>query len=252
MMLDCQIPTGIGARIYSNYGMSFGINTNVSIQFNATALGYSVTEECPTGLWVLLLPSARFAAHFCTGSQGCNHQSRSAAGLRLYSVDHCTNKAYQRVTVTPVSVLIWHCWTAWGWSWSVVLVPIICTTLGVMSRAFVLYYSAFQRGSSLSPPIFYNLKSVNWAVLYTSLILTTLLWCTILIMYHILKISGIATVFQFCNEQIRIHLANVAAEMRGIAPTILVGRVAAGHTCPDNDWGHSRSTVASAKQPLLL
>ncbi|KAK0471620.1 hypothetical protein IW261DRAFT_836223 [Armillaria novae-zelandiae] len=33
--------------------------------------------------------------------------------------------------------------------------------------------------------------------------------------------------------------------MRGIVPTILVGRVAAGHTCPDEYWSDSRSTLSS-------
>ncbi|KAK0446940.1 uncharacterized protein EV420DRAFT_1568968 [Desarmillaria tabescens] len=174
-------------------------------------------------------------------------------------------------TILADASLIWRCWTVWGRSWRVVLVPTICTTLGVVSRAFVLYYSTFWLESGLPPSILYDLKSVNWAVLYTSLVLTTLLWCTILIVYRILKITGIATgihryhraievvvdsaslysaiiavllAFQVRNEQIGIYLENVASVMRGIVPTILVGRVAAGHTRPDDDWGGSRSTVS--------
>ncbi|PBK76346.1 hypothetical protein ARMSODRAFT_1011611 [Armillaria solidipes] len=116
------------------------------------------------------------------------------------------------------------------------------------------------------------MKSVNWAVLYSSLILATLLWCTILIVYRILKVSGIATgfrlygrmievmvdsaslysavivillVFEVHNENVGNYLTSISVGMRGIVPTILVGRVAAGHTRPDDGWGDSRSTVST-------
>ncbi len=45
----------------------------------------------------------------------------------------------------------------------------------------------------MSPQAVYLEKiGVNWAVLYSSSILATLLWCTIFIVYRILRVGGIA------------------------------------------------------------
>ncbi|KAK0224627.1 hypothetical protein EDD85DRAFT_234622 [Armillaria nabsnona] len=103
--------------------------------------------------------------------------------------------------------------------------------------------------------------------------MATLLWCTALIVYRILKVSGIATgirlyrrmievmmvdsaslysavivvllVFEVHNENVGNYLTSISVGMRGIIPTILVGRVAAGHTRPDDGWRDSRSTVST-------
>ncbi|PBL00121.1 hypothetical protein ARMGADRAFT_1072509 [Armillaria gallica] len=175
-------------------------------------------------------------------------------------------------TILADTSLIWRCWIVWGRSWRVVLVPAICTTLGVVSRGLVLYYNFSQWDSyNGSASFLYALESVNWAVLYSSLILATTIWCTIFIVYRILKVSGIATgirlyrgiievmvdsaaiysamivvllVLEVHNENVGNYLTSIAVEMRGIVP-ILVGRVAAGHTRPDDGWGDSRSTVSS-------
>ncbi|KAK0234049.1 hypothetical protein IW262DRAFT_1242386, partial [Armillaria fumosa] len=160
---------------------------------------------------------------------------------------------------------IWRCWTVWGQSWRVVLVPTVCTTLGV-GKVVILYYNFSQPWDSDphgSASILYALESVNWAVLYSSLIMATMLWCTILIVYRILKVSGIATgirlyrrmieimvdsaalysaviivllVFEVHNENAGNYLTSISVGMRGIVPTILVGRVAAGHTRPNDGW----------------
>ncbi|SJL15666.1 uncharacterized protein ARMOST_19170 [Armillaria ostoyae] len=52
-------------------------------------------------------------------------------------------------------------------------------------------------------------------------------------------------VFGIRNERVVNYLETVASGMKGIVPTILVGRVAAGHTRPDDDWSDSRSAVSS-------
>ncbi len=43
----------------------------------------------------------------------------------------------------------------------------------------------------MSPRALYIKNVVNWAVLYSSLILATFLWCTILIVYRILRLGGV-------------------------------------------------------------
>ncbi len=44
----------------------------------------------------------------------------------------------------------------------------------------------------MPPQTLYFKNVVNWAVLYSSLIMVTLLWCTILIIYRIVRVDGAA------------------------------------------------------------
>ncbi|PBK90383.1 hypothetical protein ARMGADRAFT_1014557 [Armillaria gallica] len=164
--------------------------------------------------------------------------------------------------------LIWRCWIVWGRSWRVVLVPIAFTTLTTASRGIIIYYSIFGPIEKLPPQALYPENIVGWAVLYSSLILATLLWCTILIIYRILRVGGAAgrmglyqrviemlvesallysaviivlLVFEARNEGTAVYVAELAIAIRGMAPTILVGRVAAGHARPDDSWSENIS-----------
>ncbi|KAK0435118.1 uncharacterized protein EV420DRAFT_1488195 [Desarmillaria tabescens] len=124
------------------------------------------------------------------------------------------------------------------------------------------------------PSDLFTLNSVNWAVLYSSLIMATLLWCTILIIYRIFKVSGAAEglrsyrrvigviadsaflysvflvvllVFEVRNDaRVGSYLILVTSEMKGIVPTILFGRITAGHTRLDDSW--SEESIVSSLQ----
>ncbi|KAK0461494.1 hypothetical protein IW261DRAFT_1310035, partial [Armillaria novae-zelandiae] len=157
---------------------------------------------------------------------------------------------------------IWRCWIVWGRSWFIVLVPIACSTLAIASRGIVTYYTAF-RSNLPSPQMLFLKKIVSWSMLYSSLILATLLWCTIFILYRIWRVGGAARrirayqrvieilvestslysalidvllVFNVRNEIDGLYIETLAVTMRGIMPTILVGHVAAGHARPDDSW----------------
>ncbi|KAK0196241.1 hypothetical protein F5146DRAFT_320436 [Armillaria mellea] len=111
--------------------------------------------------------------------------------------------------------------------------------------------------------------TVHWGILYTSLILATLLWCTILIVYRILRVGGLTAgmrvhhklvemlvestsfysavivillVFEVRNEVAGVYIEEFAIATRGMVPTILVGRIAAGHARPDDSWSENSST----------
>ncbi|KAK0446946.1 uncharacterized protein EV420DRAFT_1569083 [Desarmillaria tabescens] len=147
------------------------------------------------------------------------------------------------------------------------------TNVDPVSRAIVTYYSAFGPIENMSPRALYLANIVNWAVLYSSFILATLLWCTIFIVYRILRVTGIAgmrvyhrvvemlvesaslystvlivlLVFEVHNEGVAgSYVEELAIAARGIIPTILVGRIAAGHARPDDSW--SENTTASSLQ----
>ncbi|KAK0221169.1 hypothetical protein EDD85DRAFT_779496, partial [Armillaria nabsnona] len=155
---------------------------------------------------------------------------------------------------------IWRCWIVWGQSWCIVLVPIACTSLAIGIRGIITYCHIF------GPQALFLENIVSWSTLYSSLILATLLWCTILIIFRILRVGGAAGrihVYQRVIEMLvesasvysvvlvilvaleahdgiaAIYIEELATAIRGIMPTILVGRVAAGHARPDDSWSES-------------
>ncbi|KAK0479419.1 hypothetical protein EDD18DRAFT_1113845 [Armillaria luteobubalina] len=179
-------------------------------------------------------------------------------------VDVCAILSTLLAAATLAWNLIWRCWIVWGRSWRVVLVPIACTTLAAASRGIVAY--DHNVGPLASPQTFIIEKAVNWALLTPSFVMATLLWCTILIIYRILRVGGVAgrthvyqrlieilvesallysvvivlmLVFIARNEVIAYYMVELVNAMRGIVPTMLVGRVAAGHARPDDSWSDS-------------
>ncbi|KAK0196271.1 hypothetical protein F5146DRAFT_1133765 [Armillaria mellea] len=172
-------------------------------------------------------------------------------------------------------LFIWRCWIVWGRSWRVVLIPIACTTVATVSRGIQAYYNVF--GPTMPPQTIYVEKAVNWAILNASLVMATLLWCTILIIYRIVRVGGAAgrirvyqrviemlvesaalysativvlLVFEARNEPDAYYIEDFAIAMRGIIPTMLVGRIAAGHARPDDSWseGTLRSSLRFGNQ----
>ncbi|PBK62482.1 hypothetical protein ARMSODRAFT_1061456 [Armillaria solidipes] len=152
---------------------------------------------------------------------------------------------------------------------SAILSTLISTNVNLASRGIVTYYDA--SGYNPPPQALYLENIVSWSTLYASLILATLLWCTILIIFRILRVGGAAgrihvyqrviemlvesaslysavlvvlVVFEARNELVGSYIEDLAITIRGIVPTILVGRVAAGHARPDDSW--SDNTTASS------
>ncbi|KAK0209533.1 hypothetical protein IW262DRAFT_1302244 [Armillaria fumosa] len=111
---------------------------------------------------------------------------------------------------TPVILTqeIWHCWIAWGRS----------CTVHTASRGIVAYYNAF--GPLVSTQAFLLEKDVNWALLYASLIMATLLWCTILIIYRILRLGGTAS--RICAYQRVIELLVESALLYSVVIVVLL------------------------------
>ncbi|PBK83558.1 hypothetical protein ARMGADRAFT_1037916 [Armillaria gallica] len=104
-------------------------------------------------------------------------------------------------------------------------------------------------------------------LLYSSFMIATTLWCTLLIIYRIISVAlagneagdGVRTyryaieilvessalfsmalilyiAFYAHDDYVFQYFDILAAITRGIAPTLLVGRVAAGHARPDDSW----------------
>ncbi|KAK0192512.1 hypothetical protein F5146DRAFT_1040294 [Armillaria mellea] len=154
-------------------------------------------------------------------------------------------------TVLSDSALIWRCWLVWNFSLPVVILPILLLASAVGLKCFDTY--KFYLGQDYVPSM----------VLFSSLVLATTLWCTILIVFRISTVaragSGLNAyrrvievfvessvlysasailylVFRAVESPRFLYMDSLMAAMRGIAPTLLVGRVAAGHARPNDSW----------------
>ncbi|KAK0234025.1 hypothetical protein IW262DRAFT_1290928 [Armillaria fumosa] len=152
---------------------------------------------------------------------------------------------------------ILRCWMVWGRRWPPVLLPtltLIATIVFKIIGTYKLYID----------PINYTLGFT----LYSSFVLaTTTLWCTILIIYrtvsiiragrdaggglrvyrHIIRVlvesSALYSVFLILyvvfdarDPPVLAYFDVLAGVAKGVAPTLLVGRVAAGYSRPDDSW----------------
>ncbi|KAK0222595.1 hypothetical protein EDD85DRAFT_861724 [Armillaria nabsnona] len=161
-------------------------------------------------------------------------------------------------TILADSTMILRCWMVWGRRRLPVFLPIFVLIAAIVFKITGTY-------SLYAGPTNYYLLSFT---LYSSFVLVTTWWCTLLIIYrivtvaragkeiggglrayrHIIEIlvesSALYSVFLVLYVIIHTRgtpgmisyfdvLAGIA---RGIAPTLLVGRVAAGHSRPDDSW----------------
>ncbi|PBK94604.1 hypothetical protein ARMGADRAFT_1097031 [Armillaria gallica] len=168
-------------------------------------------------------------------------------------------------TILADLYMIWCCWMVWGQCWLIVLLPMFSLVSAIISRAMIVYYDKVN----LASPLLYI-----FTMLYLSLNLVTTLSCTLLIIYRIVAVTGIRHgaigrlgVYRYFIEVLvessalysistildlafTIHadlgmyyFDSIAAIAKGVAPTLLVGRAAAGHTCPRDD--SDESTLSS-------
>ncbi|KAK0496107.1 hypothetical protein EDD18DRAFT_1168894 [Armillaria luteobubalina] len=170
--------------------------------------------------------------------------------------------------------IIWCCWMVWGRRWVVVLLPTLSLISATMSKIFKLCHQYFNVNAP--PGIF--------PILYILFILMTTLWCTVLIIYRILIVAGPVkhggdsrwSVYQrlievlvessalysislliflalTIRDDLRMHYLDViAGTVKGISPTLLIGRAAAGHTRPKDDCDESAVSTFCFQTPSEL
>ncbi|PBK89795.1 hypothetical protein ARMGADRAFT_1014955 [Armillaria gallica] len=161
-------------------------------------------------------------------------------------------------TILADLYIIWCCWMVWGRRWLVVLLPILSQICATVSKIIHVYREYFN------PP------EEIFSMLYISFVLVTTLWCTLLIIYRILIVTGVkwggdgrlrvyqhfievlvessalysVSLLVFLALTIRGDLGMyyfdvIAGLAKGVAPTLLIGRAAAGHTRPKDDCDES-------------
>ncbi|SJL18476.1 uncharacterized protein ARMOST_22065 [Armillaria ostoyae] len=159
-------------------------------------------------------------------------------------------------TILADAQVIWCCWMIWGRRWLVVLLPIFFLLSATVSKIMEIYLE-YTDGTA---PIF--------IMLYTSFNLATTLWCTLIISYRILTVTGtmrggegrqrvyrrfievlvessalysvsliLYLVFSIRNGVGIYYLDVIVSIAKGIAATLIVGRFTAGHRArPDDSW----------------
>ncbi|KAK0496172.1 hypothetical protein EDD18DRAFT_233414 [Armillaria luteobubalina] len=167
-------------------------------------------------------------------------------------------------TILADLYIIWFCWMVWGRRWPVVLLPILSLVSAIVSRIMDIYVNY------INPPVDIFL------MLYISFNLATTVTCTLLIIYRIVTTVGVSRraegrlrvyyrfievlvessalysiflildlVFTTRSSFASYYLDITASIAKGIAPTLLVGRITTGHRAHPDDSSQG-SEIASA------
>lgn len=165
-------------------------------------------------------------------------------------------------------VIIWRCWVVWGRQWWITVVPIICTMLTTAFSIIAIY----QTVTSTT----FGAVGVDYATALYSTSLATTLYCTAVIVYRVVQVGRVSRVGERSGAGIRAYrgvieilvessalyciatLFALVAYIRsgpasefasafwtsitGIAPTLIVGRVASGEARPDDSWMDSKDS----------
>ncbi|KAK0205407.1 hypothetical protein DFS33DRAFT_764983 [Desarmillaria ectypa] len=162
-------------------------------------------------------------------------------------------------TICSDSAMIWRCWMVWGKRWPIVMLPILFLISGIVSKIIMTYKLYTGSGTEAFRDLL--------LILYLAFILATTLWCTLMIIFRILSVGQASTgserpakvyrhviellveslalyaisllldvVLLACQNIANYYMETMAAFTRGVAPTLLIGRVAAGHARPEDSW----------------
>ncbi|PBK96215.1 hypothetical protein ARMGADRAFT_760083 [Armillaria gallica] len=147
--------------------------------------------------------------------------------------------------------IIWRCWVFWGRRWLIILIPGLCAIAGTVAKSLQIRSVFINTTSDIGSTGGFAAQ-IDWALIYLSLTLATTLLCTLLIVYRIVRLaSGVSSYGKIVEIVIEssamysltliVYLALVArnleaayyadmimAYIKVIAPTLLIGRVAAG------------------------
>ncbi|SJL12938.1 uncharacterized protein ARMOST_16372 [Armillaria ostoyae] len=260
------------------YALLYGIYTGI---LAVTLWNISINKCWPIRralVVIIILLHALITITFA-GNWSWIHLSFIKDGQNLWTVywnlEHSTPAAYWVMAITAsISTIladlymIWCCWMVWGQRWLVVLFPIFSLVSAIVSKAMEEYYGY------ISAPTRPSTSTGVSLMLYISFNLATTLYCTLLIIYRILAVAGVRRgavgrlgvyrrfievlvessalysisvildlAFTIRDNVGMYYLAVIAGIAKGVAPTLLVGRAAAGHTRPRDD--SDGSTVSS-------
>ncbi|KAJ7738058.1 hypothetical protein DFH07DRAFT_752699 [Mycena maculata] len=167
------------------------------------------------------------------------------------------------------AIMVWRCWIIWGRSWIVVVLPIlatvsgtVCAGLGVAGQIAVAFAQDSTSATRLAP-------LVRFSTPFLSMSLVVTLYTTVVIAWRIIRVQQYAKkhgikrvnfdyspVLEIVIESSALYatslfvfvvllamknpnqnyLQNIHAQIAGIAPTIMIFRIAVGHARKNEDW----------------
>ncbi|KAF8874915.1 hypothetical protein CPB85DRAFT_1568372 [Mucidula mucida] len=180
-------------------------------------------------------------------------------------------------------ILIWRCWVLYGGNRKILAVPSLCVITETVSACILMVANSANFG-------FTGASQVNWSLVYYSMTVATNSLCTLLILLRIVRVSGIGAslktyrgiieilvesaamyaiiyialvvvyAYEFYNDSVTVMTAFsypqvMSYSITGIAPTLIIARVMAGQSRPDDSWTrpslpHMRSNVLSVTESL--
>ncbi|KAK0492351.1 hypothetical protein EDD18DRAFT_1465518 [Armillaria luteobubalina] len=146
--------------------------------------------------------------------------------------------------------IIWRCWTLWDYQWRVVAIPILAAVAGTVMKAMQIFSAVLHFNHNIIGNVPFE-ANIDWSMIYAFLTLGTTLMCALLIIYRIVRHARemgashkiIEMLIESCamylisliiyialvakNSPVSYYADVIAAYVRAIAPTLLVGRVSA-------------------------
>ncbi|KAF9027126.1 hypothetical protein BDZ89DRAFT_1160944 [Hymenopellis radicata] len=179
-------------------------------------------------------------------------------------------------------ILFWRCWVLYGGNLKVLAIPGVCVITETIS-ACMLIASTVATFTSTSP------SQMNWILVYYLMTVATNSLCTVLILFRIVRVSGLGASLKTYRGIIEILVESAAMyaiiyiallivyayqfygvarvvtaysypmaisySITGIAPTLIIARVMAGQSRPNDSWTrpslpHMGSNVLSSTESL--
>ncbi|KAK0492352.1 hypothetical protein EDD18DRAFT_1413747 [Armillaria luteobubalina] len=146
--------------------------------------------------------------------------------------------------------IIWRCWTLWDYQRRVIAIPILAAVAGTVMKVMQIVSAVLHFNHDLNGNASFE-ADIDWSMIYAFLTFATNLMCAVLIIYRILRHArGMSTsrkiiemLIESCamylisliiylalvskNSAVSYYADVIAAYVRAIAPTLLVGRVSA-------------------------
>lgn len=144
--------------------------------------------------------------------------------------------------------LIWRCWVIWDRQWRIVTLPAVCALAGTAAKIVQLYSVLLGTTDDVDETSAFDSQIAFFSGMYIAMTLATTLLCTALIVYRILRVSGVHSYrgvlvvliesSALYSLSLIVNLAFVIRDSDGcfyadtimmyiksIAPTLLVARV---------------------------
>ncbi|KAF9024906.1 hypothetical protein BDZ89DRAFT_1135731 [Hymenopellis radicata] len=180
-------------------------------------------------------------------------------------------------------ILIWRCWVLYGGDLKIVAVPSLCLITETIAAGFLVFYTLTSSNET-------GASQAVWTLVYYLMTMVTNSLCTFLLLFRNMSVRGIGAIFKTSRGVIEVFVESAAMyaaiyiallvvytyefysprvlvmtaytypqmisySVTGIAPTLIIARVMAGQSRPNNaptppTLPNMRSTMHSPAESL--